>query len=303
MERKPEKLNLHVIVGPTCSGKTDLALKIARFLNCDVLSIDSRQVFRELDLGTGKYKGDNLVKKEIALWQIDDTAVFGYDIVPPSNTFNVIDYCNYVKILVATYFPRTKNLVATCGTGFYLSFLMGQVEYSEISSDRKEYLNSLSLESLQEIYKQFEDSKEVDIKNKIRLITRILTLENPDKKLSKFELPNVNFNLYFLNPDRDEVYQSSDQFVEDILDRNIVGEYLDILNKYGQIRPLEGLLYREVGDYLQQKITYEELGQKMKFSMHAYIRRQITYFKKFKFKYQTTDKEDLLNYFLANIKS
>lgn len=278
-----------VIIGPTCIGKTDLAIQIAKETGSSIVSIDSRQIFEGLDIGTGKIKSSASVVKKPYMWEVDGVRIFCYDVLKPNEELNVIKYCEIVRNLLEEL--QDERLIITCGTGFYLNFLMGNLEFSDINKDRKIQLNTYSKEELVEIYKNLHDDKEIDINNKLRLITRILTLENKDAKKKTFKVKNTKFEIFYLTDEREYLYERADKFIEDIFVQNVANEYLDILNFYGEVRPLTGLIYSEIGNYLHQRITYEELIAKCKFDMHAYIRRQETYFKKMTYKLKTNDRD------------
>ncbi len=278
-----------VILGPTCIGKTDLAIKIAKETNAHIISIDSRQVFMGLDIGTGKIKSNSEIFKSLFMWEVDGVKIFGYDVLKPNEELNVIKYCEFIKNILEEF--DKDRFIITCGTGFYLNFLMGNLEFSDINQERKLELNKLSREELVQIYQTLEDSKELDLNNKVRIITRILSLQNPKSKKKRFNVKNTKFDVYYLTDEREILYDRADRFIEDIFSKNVVGEYLDTFNFYGEVRPLHGLIYKEIGNYLHQRITYSELISKCKFDMHSYIRRQETYFKKFECILKTNDRD------------
>jgi len=290
-----------VILGPTCIGKTDLAIKIAKETNSSILSIDSRQIFEGLDIGTGKIKSTAVIEKKPFMWVVDGIKIFCYDVLRPNENIDVIRYCEIVKSILEEFID--ERIIVTCGTGFYLNFLMGNLEFSEINKDRKEELSNLSLEELKAIYLKFNDDKELDLNNKPRIITRILTLESNDVKKKKFKIKNTKFEVYYLTEEREILYDRADLFIDDIFSQNVVGEYLNTLNFYGDVRPLNGLIYSEIGNYLHQKITYDELIIKCKYDMHSYIRRQETYFKKIKCKLKTNDRDLIFSNILKLLNS
>jgi len=274
------------IVGPTCVGKTSLALRLAKELDAHILSIDSRQIYRELNIGTGKIRSysENLITPFFHL--VDDVKIYGYDLIDPDDEMNVIEFCEYARDVL----KENKKIIITCGTGFYLNFLTGRIKYGEIDIQRKEELNSMTLEGLLQIYSKFEDENPIDLKNKTRIVTRILSLESSSTRES-FDISGFDFRIYKYSSVRNELYLNADFFVEEILQRNVIGEYLDIYNKYGLVKPLKGLIYKEIGEYLNRRISSEELAPRMKFSVHAYIRRQLTYFNKLPTTFSSSDKD------------
>lgn len=290
-----------VILGPTCVGKTDLALKIATETNAHIISIDSRQVFEDLDLGTGKIKSNSKILKSNYVWNVDGVKIFGYDVYRPNEELNVIKFSQFVRSILNEF--SEDRFIITCGTGFYLNFLMGNIEFTEIDFIRKQQLESKSLEELQTIYSFFNDTSKIDLKNKVRIITRVLTLEDPQKLKERFKIEDISFEIYYLTENRSDLYNKSDKFIDDIFNKNVVGEYLNAVNKYGINRSLTGLIYKEIGNYLHQIISYDEMVWRCKFDMHAYIRRQETYFKKFNNKIKTNDKDLIFSEILKTFNS
>jgi len=294
-------MNIPVIIGPTCSGKTTLALDICFKTGFDILSIDSRQVFKELDIGTGKFKDLANIKKDNGYWEIDGVKVWGYDIFELEDDLNVLKFLEFCKKVIYEYQKNEEGLVVTCGTGFYLDFLMGKISYSDIDLVRKKELESLNLKELQEIYLSHiknplvKVSNTIDVSNKRRIITSILSIESKTP-LKSFELKGINFELFYLNPNRKSVYENSDLFVDNIISKGVVSEYINLSKIYPNSKAWDGLIYKQIREYLKPNSFNEELlKEKMKFSLHSYIRRQETYFKKMNYKYKEIDKQSIFN--------
>jgi len=301
-------MKIPVIIGPTCSGKTTLAQEICFKTGYDILSIDSRQVYKNLDIGTGKFKDLANIKKEDGYWEIDGVKVWGYDVFTLNDEFNVIKFLEFCRHIIYEYKNTKKGLIITCGTGFYLDFLIGNISYNDIDIDRKKELELLDLIELQKIYLDkknnfLEDGVNGrDLNNKRRLITSILSFESKTSA-KKFDLNGVTFEIFYLNPDRKLVYEKSDQFVDDIILKGVISEYTHLRKFYPGSRVWEGLIYKQIKEYLKSNsLSEESLKEKMKFSLHAYIRRQETYFKKMNVKYKSTDRESIFNRIIEYIK-
>jgi len=281
-----------VILGPTCIGKTSLALEIAQEIGADILSIDSRQVFKNLDIATGKYKDDLEVRKFDGYWEVGGVRIWGYDIFEPNEDLNVLKFCEFAKKVIKKYRDSNKKLIATCGTGFYLDFLSGKIEYSEINEVRKKELHEKENSELQSILRELRFTGPIDLKNNLRLITKILDLENINPK-KRFELKDVVFSIFYLNSERETLYKNADKFSDEILIKGVILEYQENFKKFGECKSLMGLIYRDIEEFLAGRILYEEMKSQIKFSLHAYIRRQQTYFKKMKIDYFSFDKKDI----------
>lgn len=281
-----------VIVGPTCIGKTSLALEIAKKTNSDILSIDSRQVFKKLDIGTGKFKDDIQVKKYNGYWEVDGVKIWGYDIFDLNEELNVIKFCNFAKDIILKYKSENKKIIATCGTGFYLDFLMGNIFYNDVSEERKKELQNKSIEDLLLILNGFKNVPEIDKKNKLRVITAILNIESKSEK-NNFMIEGIEFVLFHLSDKRENLYTNADNFVESIFQQDIVEEYQNLFSEFGKVRSLEGLIYKDISKIINLSVSQEEVKSIIKFSLHHYIKRQETYFKKFKFYLSTSDRKEV----------
>lgn len=282
-----------VILGPTCIGKTSLALEIAKEKGADILSIDSRQVFKHLDIVTGKYKDDLQVKKFEGYWEVGGVRIWGYDIFEPNEELNVLKFCEFAKKVIEEYKDGNKKLIATCGTGFYLDFLSGKIEFSDIDEKRKSELQTKNNLELREILNNLKFNGEVDLNNNLRIITKILDLESGNKKF-RFDVGNtVSFKIFYLNSDRKALYANSDQFAEDIIKKGAIDEFRINFEKYGDCKSLNGLIYKEISNYLKGIFNELDMHSKIKFSLHAYIRRQQTYFNKMEIFFSSTDRKDI----------
>lgn len=286
-------MKIPVIVGPTCIGKTSLALEIAKQVKADILSIDSRQVFKNLDIGTGKYKGNLEVKKGEKYWEVEGVKIWGYDLFLPNEDLNVLKYCEFAREVISNYQKEGKKLIATCGTGFYLDFLSGNIEYNEIDEERKSFLHNLSLPELQKLYSNYNLDSDIDNHNKLRLITKLLSLESGNSSKKKFELGSVNFINFYLSASREVLYSNADKFTEEIFNQNVIQEFEQNFNLYGDTRAINGLIYKDIKDFKEGRILFDKMKSQIKFSLHAYIRRQQTYFKKMKISYSSFDRKDI----------
>lgn len=288
-----------VILGPTCSGKTSLALQIAKDLSWDILSIDSRQVFTKLDIGTGKIKEDLNITKNKDYWEVDGVKIWGYDVFDLDFDLNVLSYSKFCRNLILDYKNRGKGLILTCGTGFYLDFLQGNISFTDVDFERKKVLETKSIEELNKILSDIfpgNDLSKVDSKNKRRIITKILSIES-GKKSTPFIIEDVVFEIYLLKPERKTLYENADGFVELILKKGVVDEYEKLSKIYPNAKAWDGLIYSEI------KHREKDMVQKMKFSMHSYIRRQQTYFNKMKVNFIFDNTSDLKKALVDNVKA
>lgn len=170
-----------VILGPTATGKTDLALSLAKKFNGELVSCDSRQVYIGLDIGTGKMSGQDLGFKKFDLrWEIDGIKVWMYDVVNPQTRYTVSDYVKQANKVIEDILKRDKLPIIVGGTGLYLKALLEGLSNLEIPVDEKlrGELEELSLEQLQEKLKllspaKFESLNNSEKNNKRRLLRSI----------------------------------------------------------------------------------------------------------------------------------
>jgi len=268
-------------------------LGIAKSLNVDILSIDSRQVFKGLDIGTGKFKGNQKVDKYDNYWEIEGVRVWGYDLLLPGEELNVLKFCKCAQKIIEDCRGRGKKLIATCGTGFYLDFLSGEIFYNDIDEKRKEELHKKSLQELNDLVLKYNIGSDLDLQNKLRVITKILSFESKSVQKHNFKINDIEFYNFYLTGPREQLYKNADLFTKEILNQGVIEEFTENKKIYGETRSLDGLIYKDIAEFIEGKILFNEMESRIKFSLHAYIRRQETYFKKMKVYFKSENKEEI----------
>ena len=126
-----------VILGPTSSGKTSLSLKLAKKMNGEIISADSRQIYKTMDIGTGKLPINANVKivRDVDKWIIDGINVWGYDLVTPDAFFSAYDFAKFALPKISRGNPENKTMFVVGGTGFYIDILTGRVKPSNVMPD------------------------------------------------------------------------------------------------------------------------------------------------------------------------
>ncbi|MBI3485981.1 tRNA (adenosine(37)-N6)-dimethylallyltransferase MiaA [Candidatus Daviesbacteria bacterium] len=284
---------LLVILGPTSSGKTDLALKLAKKLNGEIIACDSRQVYKKLDLGTGKHPSLNtkVVKKE-NYWKIDEIKVHMYDLVDPSNQLNVSDYVKLANEIIKKVVKSKKLPIITGGTGLYLKALLQGFNNLAVPGDQKSRasLQLLTVSDLQKklitlSLKKYLKMNSSDKQNKRRLIRAIeisSTLSKIiNKKSSGLEKEFSILKIGLMAP-RKIINENIDQRVILRVNQGLIEEarnlYKDGLS-LARMREL-GLEYGCLADFIEGKLTEKELVEKLKIKIHQFAKRQMTWFKK-----------------------
>lgn len=284
---------LLVILGPTATGKTDLALYLAKRFNGELISCDSRQVYTGLDIGTGKLPTDLRIKKGNGWWEIDGIKVWMYDVANPSIQYTVADYVKDARRIVEDIKGRGKLPITVGGTGLYLRTLLYGLSNLSVPLDKKlrQQLEKLSISQLQEKLKEISPQRwdrlnYSDKQNPRRLIRAI---ELGVSKVGKSDLGNWGLSKEFnilkigLTASRDILYQRADKRVVSRIKAGMIEES-KVLNKEGlslkRMRQL-GLEYGILADFLEGKIkNRKELTRILQGKIHGFIRRQLTWFKK-----------------------
>lgn len=294
-----------IILGPTCTGKTSLAVKLSKLFNGAIISADSRQVVKLMDIGTGKIPAGEInrrVERREDKWIVDEVDIFGYDLVNPDDYFSAYDFVKYYQKI----FPRVshdgKNVFLVGGTGFYIDAVTGRTPLAEISPNMelRKSLEKLSTEELAEKLFVLDELtyKTIDTKNPARLVraiekaTQMNSVIASDRRergdldeiasppMADLVPPNDIVTIVGLTADREVLYSQSDKWVDTIFNEKLFEEVQLIQTRFPESHRLKGLIYTSAVDYLAGKTPLEEAKQQAKFAMHAYIRRQQTWFKR-----------------------
>ena len=283
-----KKKKLFIIVGPTSSGKTSTAIKLCKKFNGEIISADSRQLCKFMDIGTGKLpiKSNAKVKKNDNCWVVDGVNVWGYDLVTPDKFFSGYDFALFSLKKSFELMEGGKNVFLVGGTGLYIDLFTGDIRPSGASPNEKfrSLLEDLPLEKLQTMLKtvSLEAYEEIDLNNKVRLIRAIE--KKMSSKTSNTPLPyleDVEFVYIGLTGDRKLLYERSDKWVDFIWKNGLIDEVKELISMgYERSSKMKGLIYKTVVGFINNKIAEEHTIERMKFDIHAYIRRQQTWFKR-----------------------
>ncbi len=301
-----------VILGPTAIGKTDLGLNLAKKFNGEIISCDSRQVYRGLDIGTGKLPsqkspaspseatpkageaGRAKVKsqKYQNYWEINGIKIWMYDVVEPQTQYSVADYVKDAWKVIKDIEKRDKLPIVVGGTGLYLKALFEGLPNLAIPVDEKlrGTLQQLSLQQLQEKLQTMSPVKwkllnESDRQNPRRLLRSIeLKTMYPYRQQMKnleFRIKNYDILKIGLMAPRQILNQRIDAWVLSRIDQGMVDEAASFHQQgltFSRMRQL-GLVYGCLADLLEGKITREQFAPVLKTKIHQYAKRQMTWFK------------------------
>ena len=280
-----QKEKVIVICGPTASGKTALSIELAKQINGEIVSADSMQIYKDMDIGTAKPTQEE--KQGIKHYLID--------FVSPDERYSVADYKQDAKKARREILKKGKVPIIVGGTGLYVDSLIYEIEYPNIEFDEK-YREKLEKEveenGLEELY---EKAKEIDneaiqkiSKNDKKRILRILEIyhatgknKTEQEKESRKKEVEYDYKVFALKWDREMLYERINKRVDIMLEQGLIEEVKSIYEKYNKFpTAMQGLGYKEVVEYLENKTTKEEMIEKIKQETRRYAKRQMTWFRK-----------------------
>lgn len=282
MKEKPKVI---VICGPTASGKTSLSIKLAEQINGEIISADSMQIYKYMDIGTAKptEKERNGIKHYLL------------DFVSPNERYSVAQYKKDAKKAIQDILKKEKIPIIVGGTGLYIDSLIYEIEYNDIKIDldyRKELENIIEEKGLEELYEKAlkidSNAMEKISKNDKKRIMRVLEIYKATGKTktqqeieSRKKEVEYDYHVFAINWEREVLYKRVNKRVDIMIEQGLIEEVKNILNKYEKFpTAMQGLGYKEVVDYLNNIYTKEELIEKIKMETRRYAKRQLTWFRK-----------------------
>ncbi|MBO4782211.1 MAG: tRNA (adenosine(37)-N6)-dimethylallyltransferase MiaA [Lachnospiraceae bacterium] len=282
------KKPLIIITGPTAVGKTALSVDLALKLGGEIISADSMQVYRGMDIGTAKIKEEE--KKGVPHYLID--------IINPDEEFNVTIFKDLAKKHINDICSRGKIPIIAGGTGFYIQSVLYDIEFTDFDEEKRSEVKMLLEDTLEEkgIDFMYERLKEVDPKyaeiihkNNIRRVLHgleynIVTgnrLSEHNEEQRERTSP-YNFLYFVLNDDRAKVYGRINSRVDEMLREGLADEVRGLLDAgYSRDLPsMQGLGYKEMADYLCDECSYAEAVELIKRDTRHFAKKQLTWFKR-----------------------
>jgi len=278
--------NVIVIVGPTASGKTKVSIELAKLIEGEIISADSMQVYKYMDIGTAKPTMEE--RQGIEHYLIDE--------VYPDEEFNVVKFQKLALQYIEHILKKGKTPIVTGGTGLYINSLIYNIKFSESVTDWKlrEELNEMALTKgskyLHDMLREIdpEAAARIHYNNTKRIIRAIEVFKTTNKtityhqEMSRLEPPKYNFILFGLTMDRKLLYDRINKRVDDMLDRGLVNEVKKLIEMgyHEKLQSMQGLGYKEFFWYYSGRTTLEESVYFLKRNTRHYAKRQITWFRK-----------------------
>ncbi|KMT23031.1 tRNA (adenosine(37)-N6)-dimethylallyltransferase MiaA [Clostridium cylindrosporum] len=301
------KKNLVIIAGPTASGKTATSIEIAKRLNGEIISADSMQVYKYMDIGTAKITEEEM--QGVPHYMIDE--------VTPDMEFSVALFREKAGAYIDDILSRGKLPIVVGGTGLYINSLTYALDFSGAEDkEYREYLENLAKEKGNEYL--HSKLKEVDIESYERLfpndtkrIIRALEVYKlTGKTISEVQRESrekdIDYNLAYitLTMDRETLYERINKRVDIMFEKGLVEEVKSLLNMgyTKDMTSMQAIGYKEVLDYFDGKLTLDEVIYIIKQSSRRYAKRQLTWFRKDKrVRWFETDKYEDKHCLLENI--
>lgn len=267
------------IVGPTASGKTKLSVEIAKKNNGEIISADSRLVYKGFDIAAAKPTLDE--RERIPHYLID--------IVEPEYDYSVAEYADMAKIEINNIIKKGKTPIIVGGTGLYIRVLLENYDIPRVEAnyDLRSELEEKDTNELLNILKDFDYKSYENLLNSnkrriIRAIEIIKTLGKPLSELEREKEPEYNVQWIIPNLEsREWLYERINKRVDIMLTSGLVEETVSLLNKHGRIKNIiDTIGYKEMIEYLDGKVSLDEAAEKLKQHTRNYAKRQLTWFRK-----------------------
>ena len=274
-----------VICGPTASGKTSLSIEVAKKIDGEIISCDSMQIYKDMNIGTAKPTVE----------EMQGIPHYMLDFVLPSERYSVADFKEAATDRIEDILKREKVPIIVGGTGLYVDALTKNITYPEIEIDleyRKqleELIKENGLESLYEEAKKIDEKAMQTIsKNDKKRIMRVLEIYHQTGKTktqleseSRLTPPPYEYIVFAINMEREKLYERINKRVDIMIDQRLIEEVEALTKKYEEFpTAMQGLGYKEVVSYLKKEITKEEMIEKLKMETRRYAKRQLTWFRK-----------------------
>lgn len=275
-----------VLAGPTAAGKTELSIALAKSINGEIISADSMQVYKGMNIGSAKIKPSEM--QGVTHYLIDE--------FEPDEEFHVVRFQEYAKRYMEQIYAKGKIPILTGGTGFYIQAILYDIDFTETACDTgyREELESISREQgaliLHEMLKQVDEksAKEIHPNNVKRVIRALEYYHDTKQPISEHneqekqkESP-YNFAYFVLNDERSKLYERIEQRVDRMVFEGLIEEVMSLKQK-GYTKDLvsmQGLGYKEILDYLNENTSLEEAIYILKRDTRHFAKRQLTWFKR-----------------------
>lgn len=272
--------NLIVILGPTATGKTNLAARLAYDLDAEIISADSRQVYRGMDIGTGKDLADFVVNgKQIPYHLID--------IVDAGTEYNVFEYQKDFLQAYENIVSRNKTAILCGGSGLYIDAVVKGYRFLEVPENTalRNQLEQKSIDELNAIllsYKAIHNTTDSIYKKRIIRAIEVAKFQAENEALIR-DFPKINHVIFGIDFDRETIKKRITKRLKNRLENEgMIDEVKQLIANGVDPEKLKfyGLEYKLITQYLQNELNYNDMFQKLNTAIHQFAKRQSTWFRK-----------------------
>lgn len=271
------------IVGPTASGKTSLSLSLAKKFNGEIINADSRQVYKEMNIGTAKPVKDKK-KKDYFVVGVRHHLI---DIILPDQEFTLAHYKEKAFVAIDDILKRGKMPIIVGGTGLYVKAIVENYDIPAVAPDLvlREKLNKKSLTELVKMLKRNnpELAERIDLKNPRRVMRALEVILSGAGAIAKEKKLSARYQTLQLGLDlpREELYGRINERVDEQIKSGLLVEVKKFSKKYSWTLPaMSGIGYKQLGYFLRNELTLSEAIEMIKRDTRRYAKRQMTWFKK-----------------------
>ena len=277
-----ENPKILIVCGPTASGKTDLAVELAKLLDSEVISADSMYIYKGLNIGTAKPTLEEMqgVKHHLI------------DIIEPDENFSVSDYKLKAEPIISDLISKGKIPIICGGTGFYINSILYDLSYGNGECNlevRNKYMkmalekgNQAVFDILTKVDK--ETAKKLHPNDIKRVIRALEIYENGTKKSDIVDelKPKYDYKAFSINHDREVLYDRINRRVDLMIDKGLLDEVKKVFDNgiNSSHQSMQAIGYKEFFEYFNGESSLEEVKEKIKLSSRHYAKRQITFFKR-----------------------
>lgn len=275
-----------VIVGPTASGKTALSIELAKKIDGEIISCDSMQIYKDMNIGSAKP----------TIEEMQGIKHYMIDIAEPTERFSVAEYKKRSEEAIEKILQKGKVPIIVGGTGLYANSLIYNIEYNEIMLDEEYRKNLMKIAEtevgLATLYEKARSIDPVAMKkissNDKKRIIRVLEIKHSTgKNKTELELESrknevkYEYKVFAINMPREILYDRINKRVDIMIENGLIDEVENIIEKYKEFpTAMQAIGYKEIVMYLKGELTKQEAIEKIKQESRRYAKRQITWFKK-----------------------
>ncbi len=274
-----------VICGPTASGKTSLSIELAKQIDGEIVSADSMQIYEDMDIGTAKPTIEEM--NGIKHYLVGE--------ISPTVRYSVADYKKAALNAIEEIIKKGKTPIVVGGTGLYVDSLVYGIEYDDVEVDIEYRENLENIADEKGLDYLYNEAKKIDEKamkkispNDRKRIFRVLEIykatgkTKTEQEIESRQKDNpYDYYVFAIDMDREKLYERINKRVDIMLEKGLVEEVKQVAEKYKNLpTAIQGLGYKEVMEYLNGNLTYDEMVEKIKIETRHYAKRQLTWFRK-----------------------